>query len=315
MTPLRIIFMGTPRLAAVNLSALLHTPAFQIAAVVTQPDRPKGRDLKLQPSPVKEIARSAGLPVLQPLKAREETFIAALRVLQPDLIAVAAFGQILPQAILDLPRLGCLNVHTSLLPKHRGAAPIQWAIANGETETGVTIMKMDAGLDTGDILTQRATPIHAEDNGETLHDRLAQIGAELLLKTIPDYAAGKIPPRAQNHALATLAPKIKKSDGQIDWQQPAVKVWNRLRAFTPWPGAFTTLSAQPTPQLLKVWQAEVVANIGASGEILRADKEGIVVGCGTDSLRITVLQQEGRRRMTAAEFLAGDALRPGQHFG
>lgn len=315
MTPLRIIFMGTPELAAVSLETLLRTPAFQIVAVVTQPDRPKGRDLKLQPSPVKEIARAAGLPVLQPLKAREENFIGELRNLKPDLIAVAAFGQILPQSILDLPRLGCLNVHTSLLPKYRGAAPIQWAIANGETETGVTIMKMDAGMDTGAILTQRATPIHAADNGETLHHRLAQIGAELLLETIPDYAVGQLTPRPQDPALATLAPKIKKESGRIDWRQPATTIWNRLRAFTPWPGAFTFLPAQPQPQLLKIWQAEVVSQTGASGEILHTDKDGIVVGCGTEALRITTLQPEGRRRMAAAEFLAGHALPAGQILG
>lgn len=315
MTPLQIIFMGTPELAAVSLNALLRTPAFQIVAVVTQPDRPKGRDLKLHPSPIKEIAQSAGLPVLQPLKAREENFIATLRALEPDLIAVAAFGQILPQSILDLPRLGCLNVHTSLLPKYRGAAPIQWAIARGETETGVTIMKMDAGLDTGDILTQRATPIHPEDTSETLHHRLAQIGAELLVETILDYAVGKIRPRPQDHALATLAPKIKKEDGSIDWRQPATTIWHRVRAFTPWPGAFTTLPGHPSPQLLKVWQAEVVPHSGAGGEILRADHDGIVVACGVDALRITMLQLEGRRRMSGAEFLAGHGLRAGQSLG
>ena len=315
MTPLRILFMGTPGLAAANLQALLRTSAFQIIAVATQPDRPSGRNLELHPSPVKAIALSAGLPVLQPLKAREETFIAALRAANPDLIAVAAFGQILPQIILDLPRLGCLNVHTSLLPKYRGAAPIQWAIAHGETETGVTIMKMDAGLDTGDILTQRTTPIHATDNGETLHDRLAQLGAELLVATIPDYAAGKIQPRRQNAALATYAVKIKKKDGHIDWRQPATTIWNRLRAFTPWPGAFTFLPPQPKPQLLKIWQAEVVTGNGASGAVLSADKDGIVIGCGTGALRLTTLQREGGRRMTAAEFLAGHALHAGQQFG
>jgi methionyl-tRNA formyltransferase len=175
-------------------------------------------------------------------------------------------------------------------------------------------MKMDAGLDTGDILTQRTTPIHASDNGETLHDRLAQLGAELLVATIPDFAAGKIQPRRQDAALATHAPKIKKEDGRIDWRQPATTIWNRLRAFTPWPGAFTFLPTQPKPQLLKIWQAEVVAKNGAGGEILSADKDGIVVGCGTGALRITTLQREGGRRMTAAEFLAGHALKPGQGF-
>lgn len=324
--------MGTPDLAAVSLTALLRETKFQVVAVVTQPDRPKGRDLKLTPSPVKEIALRAGLPVLQPQKAREETFVAELKTFQPDLIAVAAFGQILPKSILDLPPHGCLNVHTSLLPKYRGAAPIQWAIANGDAETGVTIMKMDVGMDTGDILTQRTTPISAADNGQTVHDRLAQIGSELLVQTIPDYVAGKIPPRKQDAALATHAAKIKKTDGQIDWRLPATTIWNRLRAFTPWPGAFTFLLGVPPsggsvvvppeggtpnatrPQLLKIWEAQVTAATGEPGRILSADKSGILVACGAGALRILILQREAGRRMNAGEFLAGHPLSAGQGF-
>lgn len=315
MAALRIIFMGTPELAAASLAALLREPTFQILAVVTQPDRPKGRDLKLQPSPVKELSLQSHLPVLQPLKAREESFIAELRALQPDLIAVAAFGQILPKGILDLPRLGCLNVHTSLLPKYRGASPIQSAILHGETETGVTIMKMDVGLDTGDILTQRATPIRDEDNAATLHDRLAQLGAELLVETIPAYATGQIQPQPQQHEFATHVAKIKKEEGRVDWSQPARVIWNRIRAFTPWPGAFTQLPGPTQPMLLKLWQAEVVAQNGPVGEVLAADKTGIVVGCGEGSLRITSLQREGGRRLTAAEFLAGHPLPVGLRLG
>lgn len=315
MAALRIIFMGTPDLAAASLAALLREPAFQIVAVVTQPDRPKGRDLKLQPSPVKEVALQFHLPVLQPLKAREESFIAELRALQPDLIAVAAFGQILPKGILELPRLGCLNVHTSLLPKYRGASPIQSAILHGETETGVTIMKMDVGLDTGDILTQRATPIRDEDNAATLHDRLAQLGAELLVKTISTYTAGKIQPQPQQHELATHVAKIKKEEGRIVWAQPARAIWNRIRAFTPWPGAFTYLPGPTQPMLLKLWQAEVMTQNGPAGEVLTADKTGIVVGCGEGSLRITSLQREGGRRLTATEFLAGHPLPVGLRLG
>jgi methionyl-tRNA formyltransferase len=304
--------MGTPELAAVSLGALLHEPAFQVVAVVTQPDRPKGRDLKLQPSPVKEIAQKIGLRVLQPEKARDEKFIADLSKLQPEVITVAAFGQILPKKILELPRFGCLNVHTSLLPKYRGAAPIQWAIANGETETGVTIMKMDAGLDTGDILTQQTTPIHDTDTAATMHDRLARLGAELLVKTIPDYISEKIQSRPQAADLATYAPRIKKEDGRIDWQLPAKTIWNRMRAFTPWPGAFTLMPGQP--QLLKIWEAEVVQRDGAPGEILEAGKSGIVIACSKDSLRVTALQREGGRRMNAVEFLTGHTLKPGQVF-
>ena len=306
--------MGTPALAAASLAALLREPTFQILAAVTQPDRPKGRDLKLQPSPVKQLAATAGLPVLQPEKARDEKFTAELRALAPDLIAVAAFGQILPKSILELPHFGCLNVHTSLLPKYRGAAPIQWAILNGDAETGVTIMKMDVGLDTGDILTQRATPICDADNAATLHDRLAQLGAELLVQTIPDYVAGKILPQPQEAAHATHVGKIKKEDGRIDWQQPARAIWNRIRAFTPWPGAFTFLPGQPQPQLLKIWGAEIVSQPGSPGEILQAEKSGIIIGCGEDALRVTALQREGGRRMSAVDFLAGHPLKPGQQF-
>ena len=312
MAGLRIIFMGTPELAVASLEALLRAPDFSVVAVVTQPDRPKGRELKLLPSPVKQLAVQTGRPVLQPERARDESFVAELLRLQPDLIAVTAFGQILPKSILELPRFGCLNVHTSLLPKYRGAAPIQWAILNDEDETGVTIMKMDAGLDTGDILTQRATPIRPEDNAAALHDRLAQIGAELLGQTIPDYVAGKITPRPQPSELATHAPKIRKEDGRIDWRLPARAIWNRVRAFTPWPGAFTCLPGEP--QLLKIWQAEIVSPGGASGEILSADKAGIVISCGQGALRVITLQRQGGRRMSAQEFLAGHALKPGQRF-
>jgi methionyl-tRNA formyltransferase len=308
----RIIFMGTPELAAVSLRALIASRAFQLAAVVTQPDQPKGRGLKLQPSAVKEAAQKENLPVLQPQRAREENFIQQLTALQPELIAVAAYGQILPKAILDLPRFGCVNVHTSLLPKYRGAAPIQHAILNGDSETGVTIMKMDVGLDTGDILTQERTPIDASDNSQTLHDRLANIGANLLARTIPEFISGAIQPRPQPPEGVTHAPKIKKHDGEIDWAQPAQIIWNRVRAMVPWPGAFTHLPDQPHPHLLKIWSAEVMEYPGAAGEILQADKSGIAIGCGTGSLRILALQREGGRRMSAAEFLAGHPLRPGQ---
>ena len=248
---LRIIFMGTPELAAVSLAALLREPTFQVVAVVTQPDRPKGRELKLQPSPVKRIALDADIPVLQPIKARDEDFIAGLQTMQPDLIAVAAYGQILPKNLLDLPRFGCLNVHTSLLPKYRGAAPIQWALLNDEMETGVTIMKMDAGLDTGEIVSQRVTPIHPTDNAQTLHDRLAQLGAELLVETIPDYVTGSIQPRPQPAEGVSYAAKIKKEHGRIDWHLPSRTIWNRVRAFTPWPSAFTFLP--PASSVNFIW--------------------------------------------------------------
>jgi len=317
--------MGTAELSCPSLEMLARE--FSVAAVVTQPDKPKGRDLKLTPSPVKVLAQKLNLPVLQPAKARDENFIARLRELKPDLIVVAAYGQILPQAILDLPPHGCLNVHPSLLPKYRGAAPIQWAIANGDTETGVAIMKMDAGLDTGPVLAMRRTPILPADDSQVLHDRLARLGAELLVETIPGYIAGKIQPRPQPAQGVIYAAKIKKEDGEIDWHWPARKIFNRLRAFTPWPGAFTswssssglsssrdTLKRELQPRLLKLWKAEVVEQCGNAGEILSADKSGILVGCGEGSLRILELQPEGGRRMSAVEFLAGHALRAGGKF-
>jgi methionyl-tRNA formyltransferase len=304
--------MGTPELARVSLDALLSVGDFQIVAVVTQPDRPKGRDLKLTPSAVKESAIRANLPVLQPERARNEGFIGELGKLKADLIVVAAFGQILPQSILDLPRFGCINVHTSLLPKYRGAAPIQWAILNDEYETGVTIMKMDAGLDTGAILTQEKTLIHEGDNAQSLHDRLASIGAELLVRTIPDYVGGKIEACPQSVEGVSYASKIKKQDGEIDWSQPARAILNRVRGLVPWPGAYTHVPAQPKPYLLKMWEAEAVRETGSPGQILSADKSGIVVGCGQDALRINQLQLEGGKRLNAQQFLAGHLLRAGQ---
>ncbi len=306
---LRIIFMGTADLACASLRALCREALFAVIAVVSQPDKPKGRDLKLQPTPVKALALAQGLPVLQPARARDVTFIEELRRHQPDLIVVAAYGQILPQVILDLPRFGCLNVHTSLLPKYRGAAPIQWAILNGDTEAGVTIMKMDAGLDTGPMLAQATTAITPVDNAQTLHDRLAELGGELLVKTIPDYVSGKIVPRPQPAEGVSYARKITKEDGQIDWTQPASVLWNRVRGFTPWPGAFTHLTVEGKPRLLKIWSAEIEPQMsGQPGVVLNANKAGLVVACGHQALRILQLQIEGGRRMTAMEFLAGHTL-------
>ena len=315
MAALRVVFMGTAELSCASLQALVASPEFQVVAVVTQPDRPKGRDLKLQPTPVKELALRHNLPVLQPEKARSEAFLGELRVLAPELIAVAAYGQILPKSILDLPRFGCLNVHTSLLPKYRGPAPIQWSILNGDAETGVTIMKIDVTLDTGDVLAQERTAILPEDNSATLHDRLATMGAELLVRTIPDHIAGRLVPRPQPAEGVSYAPKITKQDGRIDWQQPARVIWNRVRGLVPWPGAYTHLPASPQPHLLKIWQAEVAPSKGTPGVVLQADKTGAVVVCGEEALRILLLQREGGRRLKAQEFLAGHPLPPGLRLG
>ena len=311
MAGLRIVFMGTPDLACVSLAALREQPNFQVVGVVTQPDRPKGRDLKLSPPPVKEMALRAGLPVLQPEKAKDEDFVAELSTWTPDLIVVAAYGQILPRAILDLPPFGCLNVHTSLLPKYRGAAPIQWAILNGEPETGVTIMKMDFGLDTGAILSQARTAIEEEDNAGTLHDRLAGLGARLLVHTVRDLIAGRVAPAPQPAEGVSYAPKIKKQDGRLAWSEACRVIWNRVRGLAPWPGAFTFLPGGSRPNLLKIWAAQTAEAAGSPGEILSADKTGIVVGCGTESLRILTVQLEGGRRLSAAEFLAGHPLSAG----
>ncbi|HTV61587.1 MAG TPA: methionyl-tRNA formyltransferase [Verrucomicrobiae bacterium] len=311
---MKIVFMGTAELSRPSLEKLARDSRFQIAAVVTRPDRPKGRDLKLQPSPVKTLAEELRLPVLQPAKARDEKFISDLGELKPDLIVVVAYGQILPQAILEMPTHGCLNVHTSLLPKYRGASPIQSAILNGETETGVTIMRMDAGLDTGPILSQRAAPILPEDNSQTLHNRLALLGAELLAESIPNYIAGKISARPQPSEGASYAAKIKKEDGRINWSESAEKNLNHLRAFTPWPGAFTSLKTDSKTLLLKIWNAEIIERTGHAGDILQADKNGIIVACGERALRVSELQLEGGRRMSAQEFLAGHAIRAGSHF-
>ncbi len=311
ISKLRIIFMGTAEFACPILKAIHREADFEIPAVLTQPDRPKGRNLELQYPPVKQAALSEGLAVMQPERARNPEVIEKVKQLRPDLIVVVAYGQILPQSLLDVPRFGCLNVHTSVLPKYRGAAPIQWAILDDEEETGVTIMKMDAGLDTGPILSEKRTPITPEDDSQTLHDRLADIGAALIVPTIRDYVAGKIAPVPQAGEGASYARKITKEDGRIDWTQPARVLWNRIRAFTPWPGAFTFLHAEPKPRLLKIWKADVAGAQGPPGEIQQADKHGILVACGEGALLITELQREGGRRVTAQEFLAGANLKAG----
>jgi len=311
---LRVIFMGTPQLACPSLQALLDCRDVEVVAVVTQPDRPKGRDLKLTASPVKELALRHARTVWQPLKSRDESFLASIRDAHPDLVVVTAFGQILPQSLLDVPRVGCVNVHTSLLPKYRGAAPIQWAILNGEPETGITIMQMDAGLDTGPILSQERTTIFDADDAQTLHDRLAHLGARLLLETIPGYIAGQIKPSPQPEAQVSYARKITKSDGKLDWTRPARDLWHQVRGLVPWPGCFTFFP-EPNRSVLKIWLAEVAAGSGVPGEIIAADKHGIVVGCGDQALKLLMLQREGARRLTPQQFLAGTLLRAGQRFG
>jgi methionyl-tRNA formyltransferase len=254
-----------------------------------------------------------GLPVLQPKKARAEEFIHQIRELNPDLNVVVAYGQILPQALLDSAKFGSINVHTSILPKHRGAAPIQAAILSGDSETGVTIMKMDAGLDTGPILKIRKTAIEDTDNAQTLHDRLAKIGAELLVETIPDFVASSITPEPQPEG-ASYAKKIEKADGLVHWEEPARILWRKLRAFTPWPGLYTFFGTGEKRRMIKIGAVEVEESSGTPGRVLSASREGIVVAAGEGSLRILTVQPEGRKWMAVADFLAGHPLQVGQEF-
>jgi methionyl-tRNA formyltransferase len=308
--------MGTAGFACPSLETLARSAVVAVAGVVTQPDRPGGRGLRLQPSPVKTVAQRLGLKVLQPARLRQPESLQLLAEVHPELIVVAAYGQILPRTVLDLPRLGCLNVHGSLLPRHRGAAPVQWALLSGDRETGVTLMKMDEGLDTGPVLAQEATAITADDDAATLHDRLADLGARLLLEKLPGYADGSIGPCPQPTAGVTYARKLTREDGCLDWRQTARVLWNRVRALRPWPGASTHRSDPHGATQLKIWRVEWVEGApGAPGEVLQADRAGILVACGEDALRVLELQREGGKRLGAAPFLAGQPVRPGERWG
>lgn len=315
MSPWRVVFMGTAELACASLEALTRREGFEVVGVVTQPDKPQGRSMQPQPPPVKATATALGLPVFQPLKLRLETAVQTVAQWRPEVIVVAAYGQILPPSVLALPRFGCVNVHASLLPRYRGAAPIQWAIINGDPQTGVTIMRMDEGLDTGAILTQRAIPIGPEDNAQTLHDRLARLGAQVLVETLPEYVAGRIQPRDQPSEGMVYARKITKEDGRLDWTMAAGQLGLRIRAFTPWPSAYTLVPALPKPYLLKIWEVEEVAGNGPPGTILTGGEHDLIVACGTNALRVLSLQKEGKKRMSVREFLAGHELGPGQRVG
>jgi methionyl-tRNA formyltransferase len=302
--------MGTAEFACPSLAALDDAPGIEVITVFTQPNRPKGRQLIPQPPPVKLEAESHQLPVHQPECLRDDSQL--LEQLDPGLIVVTAYGQILPQTILDLPPHGCLNVHGSLLPAYRGAAPIQRALLEGQAETGVTIMQMDAGLDTGAMLAKGATTIGPDDNAQTLHDRLAKLGAGLLLETIPRHVAGDITPEPQDETLATHAAKITRDMGRIDWSLPATRLWNQARAFTPWPGLYTHLGGKRL-KLLEVEPAEATGH--EPGRVGQSDANGIVIGCGDGVLRITRLQKEGAKPLAAAEFLAGTPLPVGTQLG
>ena len=307
----KVVFFGTPEIARGPLAALAKSNFAKVIAVVSQPDRPSGRDLKLLPTPVKALAMELGIPVLQPERARNPEFLEQLRALKPDVVVVMAYGQILPKALLEIPPHGCVNIHTSILPKYRGAAPIQWAILNGDAETGVTLMKMDEGMDTGPIIAIERTPIADSDNAQTVHDRLGELGARLLVEKLPAYLDGSLKPTPQPEG-ATHARKITKEDGRLDWKEPARALWNRVRGLTPWPGTYTTVQGEPKPYLLKIWKADVVEGAGEPGQVLAAGKDGIVVGTGQGALRLLEVQREGGKRLAVRDFLAGTQLMVGQ---
>ncbi|WP_337056086.1 methionyl-tRNA formyltransferase [Pseudomonas sp. USHLN015] len=308
---LRLVFAGTPEFAAEHLKALLDTP-HSIVAVYTQPDRPAGRGQKLMPSPVKQLALQHGIPVLQPPTLRDADAQAELKALGADLMVVVAYGLILPQVVLDTPRLGCINSHASLLPRWRGAAPIQRAVEAGDAESGVTVMQMEAGLDTGPMLLKVATPISAEDTGGTLHDRLASLGPQAVVQAIAQLAAGTLVGDVQDDALATYAHKLNKDEARLDWSRPADELERLVRAFNPWPICHSTLGGEP----LKVLAAQLADGSGQPGQILAASKDGLTVACGSGALRLTRLQLPGGKPLNFADlfnsrreqFAAGQVL-------
>ncbi len=305
----RILFMGTPDFAVPVLEALVHSP-YEVVGVVTQPDRPKGRKQVLTPPPVKQVAERYGLPVLQPQRIRREEDFQPILALQPDLIVTAAYGQLLPPPILHAPRYGCINVHASLLPKYRGGAPIHWAIINGERETGITIMYMVEELDAGDMIAQRAMPIHPQDTVGSLHDRLKELGARLLLETLPELLAGKIRPIAQDDSSATYAPNIRREDERIDWRRTAEEVYNRIRGLNPWPVAYTTYGEETW----KIWWGHPVQREHhmSPGTILEVSQEAVIVACGQNALKLLEIQPAGKTRMKVADYLRGRAIQPGE---
>jgi methionyl-tRNA formyltransferase len=311
---MRILFIGTGDIGLPALRCLLHQPAHTVCGVICQPDKPVGRKLVLTPPATKVLALEHGVPVHQPARIRHAAELIAS--LQPDLAVVMAYGQILPQAVLDLPPLGCLNLHASLLPEHRGAAPIQASILAGDTETGITVMYMDAGLDTGDILLIERLPIHAHETGGSLHDRLAELAPVALEKALALLAAGAAPRTPQDHAAATHTGKLERQHGILDWSQPAEQLARRIHAFDPWPGTTTTL---PGGERIKVFPPVETASLSPAaaplGTLLAVSPAGLVIACGAGSLTLHELQPEGRKRMTVPAFLAGHPLAAGTELG
>jgi methionyl-tRNA formyltransferase len=310
---MRIVFMGTPDFAVPTLAALLRS-THTVVGVVTQPDRPKGRGQELSTSPIKQLALQHQLPILQPLKMKDPAFLEALAAWKPDLIVVAAFGRILPNIILDIPPRGCINVHASLLPKYRGAGPIQWSIIRGEQETGITTMRMDEGMDTGAILLQEKVPITPDDTAGILSSKLAEVGGRLLIDTLAQLEKDALVPRPQDHARATMAPLLKKEDGLLDWSMPAPELANRVRGLSPWPGVHTYLGEDRWV----IWKAAALDRTAATappGTIMEVTKEGVLVATGSGLLRIMEFQPASSRRMSVAQYVAGHALAPGFRLG
>src|SRR5712664_2088352 len=313
MNRLCLLFCGTPQFAVPTLKHLLAQPEFEVLAVFTQPDRPRGRSHQISSSPVKEVALAANLPVHQPEKIRAPEIQELLQSYSPDFIVIIAYGQIIPARLLPIPKHGWINLHASLLPKYRGAAPINWAIVNGETRTGLTTMRIDAGMDTGAILLQRELEIGAIETAPELTTRLSEAGAPLMAETLRGLAAGKVIPRPQDHSQATLAPILKRDDGRIDWNRTAQEIYNRMRGFAPWPGAYTTFRGQSC----HLWGEPVSNEKGDAppGTLLLEDNDLLVVCGGTTVLRLSAVQLEGRKQVAASEFANGARLKPGERFG
>ncbi len=306
----RIIFMGTPDFSVPALQAMIDGPD-QVVAVVTQPDRPKGRGKKLTQPPVKVLAESAEIPVLQPTKIRTVEFANELRSYQPDLIVVAAYGRILPPSILDLPPLGCINIHGSLLPRHRGAAPIQWAILSGDKEAGVTIMQMDVGMDTGAMLLPASIPVANEETAGSLFAKLSQLGGTTLMQALDLLHEDKLPPIEQDHSLATEAPPLKKEDGCINWNRPAEEIHCQIRGLDPWPTAYTFLDGKR----FRLFSSELQGSTPQKpGTVVRVDRGGLLLATGNGGLLIKEIQPAGKKRMSIEAYLCGHPLQPGQCF-
>jgi len=307
---MRVVFLGTPDFAVPSLDAMVLA-GHSVLGVFTQPDRPKGRGQQVAESPVKQAAVRLGLPVFQPERIRRPESIEQLRSFGADLMVVVGYGQIIPQSIIDLPRRGILNVHASLLPKYRGAAPIQWAIASGETKTGVTIMQIDAGLDTGAMLAKASTDIGPDETAPELSARLAALGAQLLIDTIGAIECGTAIREKQNDSEATLAPILKKEDGRVDWTRPAREINNRRRGFTPWPGAYTTFRGQP----LALLRTEALEDTSLLPGVVRVDGKKLLVGTGDGALAVADVQPGGKKRMSAEAYINGYKPQNGERMG